>query len=222
MDTETIPKTNRVISYVGLKTVLRPVNPEQDLENVTRWINDETINQFLTVISPLTIDQERNFLKSSTQNPSIVLYAIEDKFTGQHIGNMSLNIINWIDRTAMTGSIIGEKTHWGKGYGTDAKKLLLNHAFNRLNLRLIQSSVIEFNDRSAVCLEKCGYKYEFTRKEVYYRDGKYWDQKLYRIFREEFDPIWKQYQIDLQNESDVGHICDRSCDGQDCPGIGVS
>ncbi len=61
---------------------------------------------------------------------------------------MGIHRINWKDRTATTGAVIGEKAYWDKGYGSEAKMLVLDYAFNMLNLRKICSQVLAFNKRS--------------------------------------------------------------------------
>jgi RimJ/RimL family protein N-acetyltransferase len=54
-----------------------------------------------------------------------------------HIGNISLQNIDWINRSAEFAIIIGEKDYWDKGYGTEAGKLLIEHGFDRLNINRI-------------------------------------------------------------------------------------
>lgn len=198
--TEAVSEGNRVICYQGLKTVLRPINVEHDLPYCLRWINDSSINRYLKALGPISEGREREYLEGIGKDPNNIVYAIETLEDAKFIGMMGLHHINWIDRIATTGSIIGDKNYWGKGYGTDAKILLLNHAFNRLDLRRINSSTIAFNKRSARCLEKCGYKHEGVRKGYYYRDGKHWDQNLYRIFKPEFIPLWKAYAAQLPKQ----------------------
>lgn len=192
----------RVVSMTGLKVILRPVNVEHDLPYCLKWINDESINRFLKVMSPITENREREYLEGLGKDPNNITYAIET-LEGKFIGLMGLHRIDWIAGMATTGSIIGDKEYWGKGYGTDAKMLLLHYAFHRLNLKRINSSTIAFNKRSAGCLLKCGYKHEGVRKNYYFRDGKYWDQNLYRIFRGDFEPLWKEYAKKLPQEEEA-------------------
>lgn len=70
---------------------------------------------------------------------------------------MSIGNINWKNRTALTGAMMFNEHYWGKGYGRKAKMVLLNHAFNRLNLELIESRALEFNTRSVSYSLACGY-----------------------------------------------------------------
>lgn len=107
---------------------------------------------------------------------------------------MELSHINRIHGTAVTGAVIGEKEYWGKGYGSEAKLLLLKYAFDVLNLRKICSAAIAFNERSIRYQERTGYKIEGRRANQIYADGQYWDEVLLAVYREDWLPIWKKYQ----------------------------
>jgi RimJ/RimL family protein N-acetyltransferase len=89
--------------------------------------------------------------------------------------------------------MIGEKEYWGKGYGTEAKMLLLDYAFNVLNLRKITSGVIAFNERSYNYSMRCGYKREGILKSHIYRDGKYWDVYQLAVFKGRFNNVHKKW-----------------------------
>lgn len=186
-----------VVCYTGHKVLLRPINAVTDLKSCTRWINDPEVNQFILAQGPVTESTEREYLERVGKDPHNIIFAIETLDTHRFIGTMGIHKINYISRFATSGSLIGEKDCWGKGYGTDAKMLVLYHAFNVLNLRKINSEVIGYNDRSANCLKKCGYFEEGRREKVHFRNGTYWDQILFGLFREQFEPLWKKFATGL-------------------------
>ncbi|HXF49507.1 MAG TPA: GNAT family protein [Verrucomicrobiae bacterium] len=187
--------TNRpkLVFLKGKKTILRPLRKATDFELCLRWINDPEVNQYLLVYFPVTEKKEEEWFDRMANNPNEIILGIET-LDGKLIGNMALVHINAKDRTASTGALIGEKKYWGKGYGTDAKMTLLNYAFNTLNLRKINSSVYAFNKRSLQYNLKCGYKVEGVRKKQIFRNGKYHDEILIAVFKEDWLPIWKKYQ----------------------------
>jgi RimJ/RimL family protein N-acetyltransferase len=192
-NTQTV-ETSRIICYTGDKVVLRPIHPEEDFPFLWKWVNDASINRFIKAIAPVSHYAEKEFINSIGKSDKNLIFAIETKADSTFIGIMGVHNIDWTSGLGTTGALIGNKEYWGKGFGTDAKMLVLHHVFHRLNLRRINSSVIQYNKRSAGSLLKCGYKKEGVRKQMYYRDGKYWDQILFRIFRNEFDPLWEDYQ----------------------------
>lgn len=78
--------------------------------------------------------------------------------SGELIGEVGLYDIDWLARTAESGSWLYRPEHRGSGYGTEAKHLLLEYAFDRLGLNMIWSWVKERNPRSQAALRKQGYR----------------------------------------------------------------
>lgn len=81
---------------------------------------------------------------------------------------------------------LGERDYWGKGYGTDAMRIMLRYAFNELNLRRVGLIVFEYNPRAIRSYEKAGFVPEGRVREVILRDGKRWDFMYMGILREEW------------------------------------
>jgi RimJ/RimL family protein N-acetyltransferase len=120
-------------------------------------------------------------------------FAIVDKENDALIGAIGLHRIDRQNMTAATGTSIGNKEYWGKGYGTEAKMLLLEFAFNELNLRKIYSDVIGYNERSLKYAKKCGYVEEARLPEHYFRKGKYWDKVILAVYSKEWQELWKNF-----------------------------
>lgn len=183
---------SKVFFLRGRKVNLRPVE-DSDLPRLHRWINDPEITRGTLQYLPKSEAEEREWLERMRKLPDGFLLAIETH-EGRHIGSIGIFGISWRDGTANTGTLIGEKDCWGKGYATDAKMQLLNFAFHTLNLRKICSSALEFNEASWRYNMKCGYRIEGRRTLQFYRDGRYWDEILLAAFREEWLPVWSEYQ----------------------------
>jgi RimJ/RimL family protein N-acetyltransferase len=185
--------TNKPIFLRGKKTILRPIRME-DAEKCCVWVNDpEVAELFAPMHAPVTIDQELEVLKRWAKSEDEVMLAIET-LDGQFIGTMGIRSINWHTRIATTGALIGEKEYWGRGFGTDAKMTLLNHAFNAMNLRKIKSAVYSFNERSLRYSLHCGYKVEGRRRKEIFKSGRYWDIIDLGLFKKGWLPIWQRYQ----------------------------
>ena len=184
-------KQNRVVFLKGKTTVLRPVS-DNDVPLLTKWINDPRVRRFIKSIFPRTDGFERDWvaeLKKKSETDVVLIIEVR----GKAIGVMGLHRIDWKNRVGTTGAIIGEPRFWSKGYGTDAKMALLDYAFNTLNLRKIISKVKSFNERSLAYSKKCGYKVEGRLREQHFVDGKYWDEVILAVFREDWLPCWKKY-----------------------------
>lgn len=182
----------KVIFLEGKKVNLRPLSKD-DVSNLTRWINDPAIREFLYAFLPQTEKQEDEWFNKIGSDDKNIVLGIETK-EGILIGTMGIHRINWIDRVCTTGALIGEKEYWGKGYGTDAKMFLLDYIFNTLNLRKVCSSVVAFNERSLQYSLHCGYVREGLRRQHIFKKGQYWDFIELGLFKEEWLPIWEKYQ----------------------------
>src|SRR4030042_834081 len=176
----------------GRRVILRPFGRD-DLPVLARWINDPEVREYIGPFLPKTEIAEEEWLHKQTDNASEVILAIETVEEGRLIGSMGLHHINWKDRVATTGALIGEKDCWGKGYGTDAKMLILSYAFLELNLRKICSTVLRYTDRSLRYSLRCGYHAEGRQQEQMFKRGRYWDVVHLAIFREEWEPLWTTY-----------------------------
>ena len=157
-----------------------------------KWINDPEVRQFVTRVFPATEGQEREWLESASKKTETdIVLVIEVK--GEPIGTIGIHGINWKDRTATTGALIGEKDYWDKGYGTDAKMVLLDYAFNTLNLRKIMSRVKAFNKRSIAYSLHCGYTVEGRLRRQHFVGGRYWDEIILGLFKNQWLPCWQKY-----------------------------
>ncbi|MBX3069491.1 MAG: GNAT family N-acetyltransferase [Thermomicrobiales bacterium] len=90
--------------------------------------------------------------------PEWLRFAIALRETGELIGCTGLESISWTDGAAETETEIFRPEHRNAGYGTEAKHLLLEYAFEQLGLHTIVSFVAETNTRSAAALRKQGYR----------------------------------------------------------------
>lgn len=181
-----------VVFLRGRKTILRPSNKETDQALLCKWINDPEVRQYLQVYKPITFHQEGEFLESHGKNDSRIFFIIET-LEGKAIGVMSLEQIDWKDRRATTGTLIGEKEYWNKGYGRDAKMALLKYAFGDLNLHKICSGAMCFNERSLRYSLACGYRVEGRLEKHVFRNGRYHDQILLAIFRKSWQKAYDLY-----------------------------
>lgn len=204
-------ESTKVFCYEGLLVRLRPQNVETDFDQVMKWVNDPEITKFLKINPPITREDEMQYFQSKVGKNNEALFAI-DTLDGEFIGNMGIHNINWRSREGGTGSLIGNKEYWGKGYGADAKMLVLYHAFYCLGLHRISSSVYDFNGRSYSCLEKTGYVREGVKRNSIFAEGKFHDRYMYGILEDEFKAIWPGYKeiIDLSGELSKDEISERA------------
>jgi RimJ/RimL family protein N-acetyltransferase len=169
---------------------LRALEPD-DLERCYRWMNDSQVTRFLEGGRyPISMAQERDWLDNAVRSRgsfSDVLFAIETKEGGAHIGNAGLHGSSAEHRRANLGIVIGDKDYWSKGYGTDTVRTLLRFAFEQMNLHRVELGTFDFNERAQACYRKCGFVEEGCRRDDRYIDGRYHDLVIMGILRSEWE-----------------------------------
>lgn len=179
------------------RVCLRPVD-KKDVPFLKWAMNNEAITKYMQIRSPFTMeDEEEWYSRVSKKSESQVVLVIALKPSHKPIGTISINSIQPSNRTGVTGTVIGYEELLGKGLGTEAKMLLLHHAFNTLNLRQIYSSVFSFNARSLAYAKKCGYEKYAVTPEHLYRDGEYHDIHHFRVTRDMWLPKWEKFKEEM-------------------------
>lgn len=192
------------VVYQGLLNVSAGAMQNGYIKLAMPGLNDLEVTRGVILRPPVTLEFESAWYADMAQGKggkNNVIFAIllherdeSGKITGyRYIGHMGLHDITWPVGLATSGSIIVDKTCFGKGYGTEAKLLLLRHAFFHLGLRKVCSAVKVFNSNSWGHLLACGYRQVGRRREQHFSDGKFVDDVLLEVFRNDWEPIWEKY-----------------------------
>jgi [ribosomal protein S5]-alanine N-acetyltransferase len=156
----------------GKKIYLRGLYLSDVNYSYHHWMNDPDVTAYTeSRFYPHTMDDLRDYVTNINRNRDNVFLAILLRDGGRHIGNIKLGPINWIHRFADVALIIGEKDCWGKGYATEAIRLMVDYAFNKLNLHKLTAGCYETNQGSAKCFQKAGFTIEGCRKSHYFCNG---------------------------------------------------
>lgn len=181
----------------GKKIYLRALSiSDADVANrYLDWVNDSEIRQAMGTLSfPTSKEQLIDYIKAKNNDPNVAFFAIVDKETKKHVGNVKLEPINWIDRRAIYGVLIGDKNSRGKGYGTEVLKLVLDYAFFDLNLNRVEAAATEKNQASVKHFLKVGFVVEGTFRKQKFQNGEYVDSIYMAILREEYIKLKQESQ----------------------------
>jgi len=168
---------------------------KSDLDAVMAWVNDEEVirNLAAPMLFPLSRLAEENFVEANARGSGPEhTWAIET-LAGDYLGGIGLMTVDWINRSAQVGIVIGSKLHWGKGFGTDAMRVVLRFAFDKMNLHRVWLNVYDFNVRGIKSYEKCGFRREGVQREYRYLDGRYHDSLLMAILEAEYREAVKNW-----------------------------
>jgi RimJ/RimL family protein N-acetyltransferase len=189
--------TEHYIIYSGKHVALAAMQ-RRYIQTLMPWINNPITTAGVLLTPPVTYQSELSWYDSIHKDGSNAIFAIlvrEDPGNQwRYVGHTGLHHITWPDARASSGTLIGDRESLGKGYGTEAKLLLLYHAFYVEGLRKITSELKAFNGHSLGHLLKTGYKVVGISKSHHFHEGMYVDEIMVEIFKQEFDPIWKRYK----------------------------
>lgn len=172
---------------------LRFRRPEKDdIPVFIDWLNDPEVRHGISLYLPISKwEEEEWFEKMTGRTPNERPFTIEVRKEGETwkaIGNCGLFNIDWRNRNAEFGIMIGDKAYWNQGYGTEATILMQKHAFNTLNLHRIFLRVFANNPRARRAYEKAGFLHEGSMRQAEFIDGEYVDVH----FMSSLQPEWKE------------------------------
>jgi RimJ/RimL family protein N-acetyltransferase len=105
---------------------------------------------------------------------------------GTPLGSFAVNWLVPHDRLAMLGAMIHEPDYWGGGYGTDALLLVVDYAFDWLDIRKIWLMTMSLNARVLRQMEKVGFREEGRARQGAYADGAWYDAVYFGLLRDEW------------------------------------
>lgn len=135
---------------------------------------------------PYSREAARQYIESAGKAQDQLILAIVLNDGDQHIGNIALQSIHTINRSAELSILIGEQEVWGKGYGKEAFLLMMAHGFNCLNLHRLSCGTFSENHAMKVLAGAVGMSQEGVRRQAVFKEGKYLDVFEYGILAEEY------------------------------------
>ncbi|MEW5941873.1 MAG: GNAT family protein, partial [Chloroflexota bacterium] len=188
-DSTTGERRAQVSVIYGEKVRLRAVERD-DVKKYFEWVNDPEVTHGLALYLPMsTTDEEKWFERATNRDPNEKPLAIEmrDGEGWRLIGNCAFFDIDTVARSGEIGIMIGDKSVWNKGLGTEAMGLLLLHGFETLNLNRVMLKVYAYNARAIRAYEKAGFKREGALRQAVFKHGKYDDVHIMSVLRSEWD-----------------------------------
>ena len=174
---------------VGTRVTLRPFRLD-DLTALRRWHADPQITRFWGARYPIVA--EHAFASDLapggrfTQFDANGYFCICDE-SGRAIGRIDYEGLTLRQRMAELSILIGEKDAWSRGYGSEAIVLLLEWLFNDRGAHRVWLEVFPDNARAVRAYEKVGFVREGTLRETWFVEGRWHDEHIYGILRQEFN-----------------------------------
>lgn len=170
----------------GTKVTLRPPD-DSDPQRFVEWFGDLEVTRYLARRVGIGLLQEQGHLKKVGESATDIFWMIEAE--GRAIGATGIHNIDWINAHAKTGTVIGDKSAWRKGYGSEAMRLRTEYAFRQLNLHKLTSSAFVENEPSRRALARAGYVQTGVEREHYFREGRWHDHWTCELLRADWEKL---------------------------------
>lgn len=146
------------------------------------WRNDPEVAVFdqSEFIRPQGFDEISEWAQRLVSGYTYIV-SVDDVY----IGTIALMNVDPRNRHAELAIVIGEKSYWSKGHGTQMMEKLLEMGFEGLNLNRLYLHVFSFNTRAIKLYEKFNFKHEGTYRSMVYRNGQYHDVLAFGLMRDE-------------------------------------
>ena len=170
MTADTGPTEAVILNITGEKVALGP-HRRALVPLYQKWFNDFEVTRTLAFsLQTLTLEAEEAWYAQASTKVGDVMFTIYERVTLRPIGTTGLHQVDHRQRTAEFGIAIGEKDCWGKGYGTETARLMLDYGFTALGLHNIMLTVYSFNERGIRAYHRAGFR-EIGRRRQAHRIG---------------------------------------------------
>ncbi len=175
-----------LVNIVGELVALGPLRRDL-LPLYQRWINDFGTTRTLGIPSgPMTWEQEETWFNRAATADGDIPFTIYERATWRPVGTTALHGVDFRNRTATFGIMIGEPDRRGRGYGTETARLMLDYAFTALGLHNVMLAVYEYNPAGQRAYTKAGFREFGRRRQAQFMGGRLWDVIFMECLASEF------------------------------------
>lgn len=185
--------------------MLRRHRPE-NLASFRRWYSDPEIARLARYQeAPMRPEEIERFFTARVVGPDALAMAIHERTTDRLIGTCAFSQLDADNGSALYHITIGEKDAWGQGHGTEATRLMLDHAFGVLGLHRIALFVFEFNERAIRAYRRSGFVIEGRSRESILRDGRWWDELAMSVLESDWRRLRTDADADRAERAELAH-----------------
>jgi RimJ/RimL family protein N-acetyltransferase len=180
---------------IGDRLTLRRVE-RGDLPHIRRWLDDPELRRQIGARSPLSPADAEAWFERVSSDPTRAWYAIVADDGDRVIGEAGLLRMDPGWRTTDMTVIVGEPDARGKGYGTEAGRLLLDFAFQYMGFHRVSVGVVGFHEDAIRFWERLGFRREGVQRDGYCLDGHFHDFVMMSILEHE----WRHARVEAWDD----------------------
>ena len=173
----------------GALVYLRPTEPD-DADVVADWYADAEFARLMGELPESRAERRARYERQVAEHDrersdwfSFVICRLDD---GRPIGRIDLFEIDRLNGSAAFGIGIGDRTLWGRGYGSDAVNALVDFAFGELRLERVWLGTDASNERAQRAYARSGFRIEARLRNAYIEHGRFLDEVRMAILRDEW------------------------------------
>jgi len=170
-----MPKEKNIVVAKSERLYLTPLHPDH-APSFQKWYNDpEIFGHIRDMTYQTTLEEQRQWVHETQRDQNQRIFSIFYIPDDRLIGDGGLMHINWEDRKAEVGLVIGEKQYQGIGLGAEALWLLCHYGFEELKLHNIVGENYANNPIAIANAKKIGLRYFGTRRQSKWLNGEWID-----------------------------------------------
>ncbi len=171
----------------GKNLGLRKLVPGDASTTYLEWLNDSVVGRYTRRRGKTTTWTEMEEFLASVQNSKDWHFAIILLAGRKHIGNLSINSVDELNKNAELSIMIGDRSEQGKGFAKEAMILATKFAFEELGLHRFWAG--SPNPAFNAAIAKLGWTKEGVRREAFYLEGKFVDLVNWSILKSEWEKL---------------------------------
>jgi RimJ/RimL family protein N-acetyltransferase len=174
-----------VVSVEGESVALGPLRRDL-VPTYHRWHNDVGTARTYALPQPTTLEQDEAWFAEVSAQRDTTVFTIYERASWRPVGTAYLTDIDHRQRRAEFGILIGEVASRGRGYGTEAARLVLDVAFTALGLHSVMLTCYAYNLAGRRAYEKAGFREFGRRRQSHWMGGRWWDEVYMDCLAAEF------------------------------------
>lgn len=157
-----------------------------DAPALASFASEPRVRSTALLPGPVSVEQEEDFVLRVRASTVDAVFGIELRDGPRLVGVAGLHGIDRTSRAAQFGIFLGVPSLWNRGYGTEATRLTLRHAFERLQLHRVWLHVFADNPGGIRCYEKVGFAREGLLREAVFHEGRYHDLVVMALLQQDW------------------------------------
>lgn len=154
----------------------------------SQWFNDPEVCRWNSHHRfPVSLEGVQRYIAETSVARDRVVFAVVTREGDRHIGNISLQSIDQVNRSAEFAIVFGDKDYWGKGYASEVSHAVVSHGFSELNLHRIYCGTPAGNAGMIKLAAALGMQEEGRSRQAFFKAGEFHDVIQYGVLRDEYN-----------------------------------